>query len=334
MTAYQRVHALINGGEIDRTPFAPIFMLFAARLIQRSYADYVRDHRVLVEAQLRMVERFGVDIVSVISDAWREASACGAELIYREDAPPHCLTPPLRERTDLARLRLPHPYSAERMRDRLAGCALLRDKIGGEISLMGWVEGPIAEGGDLRGSSQIMLDLHDEPGFARDLFEFITEMEIAFARAQIEAGADLIGLGDSLASLISPEWYADYVLPYERRIFDAVHAAGAKARLHICGDTNHLLALMPQTGADIIDLDWQVDLVAARQHFGPKIVIAGNFDPVAIALNSTPAQVYQACRLCHQAAGEPYLLAAGCEIPPATPHPNVEAMRSYALAEK
>ena len=69
---------------------------------------------------------------------------------------------------------------------------------------------------DLRGVNTLMLDFFDDPGFVRDLFEFTIEMELRFARAQIDAGADMIGVGDAAASLIGPQLYFDFVQPYEQ----------------------------------------------------------------------------------------------------------------------
>src|ERR1019366_2922794 len=101
----------------------------------------------------------------------------------------------------------------------------------------GWVEGPIAEGADLRGINTLMLDFFDDPAFVRDLFAFVVEMELRFAREQLRAGADVIGVGDAAASLVGPDIYNELVWPYEKKLVDGIHALGGKARLHICGNT-------------------------------------------------------------------------------------------------
>jgi MtaA/CmuA family methyltransferase len=174
-----------------------------------------------------------------------------------------------------------------------------------------------------------MLDLMDDPGFVADLLDFATELALDFARAQIRAGADVIGMGDAAASLCGPRFYEELVLPREQRIIQAVHDGGALARLHICGDTNAILAPMGTTGADIIDLDHMVRLDAARRELGEAPVIAGNFDPVGVLLQGSPEQVEAACRRCHEAFGPRFIVNAGCEVPPDTPLANVEAMFEY-----
>ncbi|NLF03165.1 MAG: uroporphyrinogen decarboxylase, partial [Anaerolineales bacterium] len=144
-----------------------------------------------------------------------------------------------------------------------------------------------------------------------------------FARAQVAAGADIIGLGDAIASQISPGMYRTFALPYEQRVFDAVHQAGALARLHICGNTSRILADMVASGADIIDIDWMVDFHQAAKAFGDGPAPCGNFDPVAIMLQGTPAQVQAAVRACLQMGGPRCFSAAGCEIPDHTPRENL-----------
>ncbi len=330
MTSYQRTFARLAGEPVDRLPAQPIFMLYAAKIIGRTYEDYVRDYRVAVAGQLAIVEQFGMDMVSLCSDPWREAGDCGTELTYFDAQPPAARAHLLADKSALAHLPMPDPRRGERMSDRIAGAALFREQVGGQVPILGWIEGPVAEAADLRGINEIMLDLIEDEPFVRDLFEFCTQMEIAFALAQIEAGCDIIGIGDAAASLISLETYEQLALPYEQRMVQAIQAAGARVRLHICGDTNHLLPRMADTGAEIIELDHMVDLRAAREYFGPEVVIMGNMDPVRVMERSSPDIVWRDCARCHQEAGERYILAAGCEIPPDTPRENIQALFDYA----
>ena len=129
------------------------------------------------------------------------------------------------------------------MSDRLEAVRHFREQAGGQIPVMGWVEGALAEAVDLAGS-HLLTDLYDRPAWVRELLEMCTEVAIAFAKAQIAAGADIIGLGDAIASQVSPKSYRQFALPYEQRIFAAVHEMGALTRLHICGNTTRILADM------------------------------------------------------------------------------------------
>ena len=153
-----------------------------------------------------------------------------------------------------------------------------------------------------------------------------------FGRELEEAGADIIGLGDAVASQISPQMYRQFALPYEQRIFQAIHDMGGIARLHICGNTGNIIGEMVESGADIIDLDWMVDMGAAADAFGDRVSFCGNFDPVAVMLQGTPEDVYRATLSCLRASGDRSFNAAGCEIPDGTPHQNLHA-QSRALRD-
>jgi uroporphyrinogen decarboxylase len=169
------------------------------------------------------------------------------------------------------------------------------------------------------------MDIFERPEWLNDLLEICTEVAIDFAKAQIEAGAHIIGLGDAIASQISPDTYLRFALPYEQRIFQAVHEMDALARLHICGDTNTIVQHMVESGADIIDLDWMVDFKTCSKMFADRVAFCGNFDPVAIMLHGKPEEVYQATQNCIKEGGLNCISAAGCEIPDGTPHANLHA---------
>jgi uroporphyrinogen decarboxylase len=136
-----------------------------------------------------------------------------------------------------------------------------------------------------------------------------------------------------MGSLVSPKQYRAYVLPYEQRVFAAVEEAGAIPRLHICGDTSHIVADMARSGADIVDLDWMVDLANAAEAFGSDgPAPCGNFDPASVMLQGTPGDVERAVRACAAAGGPRHFSAAGCEVPDRSPDANLLA-HARALRE-
>jgi MtaA/CmuA family methyltransferase len=328
LNGYERIFAAMAGRPVDRLPRMPITMMFAGDCAGIPYGRYATDYRAMVEAQLRVAETFDFDYVSCISDPAREAADCGATVQYFENQPPAIdeIQALLADKTTLAKLKVPDPLGGGRMHDRVQAAALFREKIGGQRLIEGWIEGPCAESADLRGINRLMTDFFDDPTFVRDLFEFTLEMELRFGRAQVEAGADLIGLGDAAASLVGPQIYEEFVLPYEKRLVDGLHTLGTKVRLHICGNTKRILAGMGSLGCDIVDIDFMAPLSSAREAMGPNQVLAGNIDPVKTLRNGTPEGVAAAIARCHAEASPRYIIAAGCEVPRDTPADNVRAM--------
>ena len=330
-TSTERLDARLRGEPVDRIPNLTLVMQFAADQIGAPLARYYQDYRVLCEANFKTVELFGLDIVDAISDPYREAADFGAHVVFPDDGLPICTEPRLQDASQLATLPHPDPLAAgSRMRDRVDAIRLFHREVGGVIPVQGWVEGALAEAADLRGVSQLMYDLYDQPEWVEDLLEHCTQTAIDFALAQVEAGATIIGLGDAIASQIAPPAYRRFALPYEQRIFAAIAEAGAIPRLHICGNTTRIVKDMAMSGARIIDLDWQVDLAQARAEvdaIDPTIALCGNFDPVTILYEGTPDTVRQAVESCRAAGGANWLAAPGCEVPRYTAAENMIALR-------
>jgi MtaA/CmuA family methyltransferase len=324
MHSLERLRHVLEGTSPDRVPNFDIYMARAAHHVGARLSSYYLDHRVLCTANLAVLEDFHLDIVQAISDPYREAADTGLRVEFPDDGLPISRTPLIADRGDLAAVRFPVGEFGPRMTDRLEAIRAMREAVGDTVPVMGWVEGALAEAADLRGVSTLLMDLVMAPGWVKELLERCVEVEVAFARAQVEAGAHIIGLGDAVASQISRAMYRDFALPYEQRIFDAVRGAGGLSRLHICGNTTHLLADMARSGAEIIDIDWMVDMRRAVASFG-SAAVCGNIDPVAVLLQSTPEQVRDAVLANAAAGGTRWISAAGCEVPDATPAANLIA---------
>lgn len=326
MTPYKRVMERLAGKPVDRIPNLCILMTFAAKYIGVTYDRYVTDFRVLVEGNIKCCEEFGIDMLSVISDPMREAQGFGAEVIIPFDAVPYAAKPLIEKPGDLTKLTVQPPASCERMLDRIKAIELYRQLAGDHYPVLGWVEGAFAETCDLCGISKVMADVILQPLFMLDVLETCTQQAIDFGLAQINAGADFIGIGDAAASLIGPRFYSQFALPYEKRIIDSIHQAGGKVKLHICGNITSILELAVQSGADMLDIDWPVDFNRALAVSDGVCAACGNFNPVSVLLQGTPAEVESAVEKCVQASNSTTFIAAGCEVPRDTPVENLKAV--------
>lgn len=334
MNSLERTRKRLLGETPDRIPAHPLFMTYAARRIGVLYSDYVRDYRILARGQLALLERFDtLDVVSCCSDAWREAADCGAELAWHDHLPPTCRRPVLDGPETLARLRMPDPEGGGRMSDRLEAVRLFASRVKGHTPILGWVEGPLAEAVNLLGMDALLVATLEQPEFVAALMDWTTELATRFAKAQVAAGADIIGLGDAAASLVSPEYYAAEVAPRERAVIGAIHEAGAFARLHICGNVHGKFAAMDSTGADLIDIDYPQTLAEARRGgIRPAVCLCGNLHPVAQLRDAAPERVAADLAEAHRQAGEAFILAPGCEVPPDTPDAPLRAFFASAYA--
>lgn len=334
MNSRERILAKLDGQPVDRLPNMAITMMFACAQTESRYSEYATDYRVLAEGQKRTADKYGIDHVSVISDPAIEAADCGAVVRYYDDQPPAIdeSVALFADKSALLHFRAPAPASGKRMTNRIHGVELLKSRVKSDKLVEGWIEGPCAEAADLRGINNLMLDCMDDPEFVVDLFEHIVHMQISFAHAQIEAGADLIGIGDAAASLVGPAIYDKLVWSFEKRLVDAIHVMGARVRLHICGNTRRILRSIGTLNCDMVDLDYLAPISAGRAFMQETQVLLGNIDPVRVLQNGTEIDVYSAIAACHAQAGDAYVIGAGCEVPRDTPPDNLLALHRYALS--
>jgi len=326
MTPYERVFARLNGLPVDRIPNLSILMAFAAKYVGKSYHQYVSDYRILVEGNLRCCQDFQIDMLSAISDPMRETHSFGATVVFPEDGVPYSQVPFIKTFMDLKKLSIKDPLNAARLFDRVQAIELYKKECDQEYPILGWVEGAFAEACDLHGITETMNDLYEAPEFLLDLLEICTNQAIVFAESQIDSGADFIGIGDAAASLISPKMYQKFVLPYEKRIIQAIHSKGSRAKLHICGNITSLLPFLVETKADIIDVDYPVNFSHAVAVFGEKISACGNFEPSDVLFLGDPARVKAAVESCVASAANNTMIAPGCEVPRDTPIENLKAL--------
>ncbi|MEW6251093.1 MAG: uroporphyrinogen decarboxylase family protein [Planctomycetota bacterium] len=233
MTGRERYLAMLRGARVDHVPRTPILMHFAAAHIRADYAGFAAEHHVLVEANLRCAADFGFDQVSCISDPFRETHGFGARIEYVRDGVPRC-TRPLADAKDLGLLHRPDPLRSARMADRVAAVRLYHDRLnhdtaGQPYSILGWIEGPASSAANLRGVQQFLIDLLRDPPFAAELMDLCAEVAIEFGRVQIAAGADTLGIGDAIASQVSPALYERLILPREKRVVRAIQHARVRA---------------------------------------------------------------------------------------------------------
>jgi hypothetical protein len=113
------------------------------------------------------------------------------------------------------------------------------------------------------------MDLFDDETYTGELMDRCVDVALDFGRAQIGAGADTIGIGDAAASQISRGIYEELILPRQQRLVRGLKEAGAKVRMHICGNITHLLPGLASLELDIIDVDHMVDLRAVRRNSAP-----------------------------------------------------------------
>jgi len=340
MTGLQRCQAVLAGGLADRVPVVPQTFMFAAATAGIRVGEFARDAAKMVEAQVVSQAKYGYDGCVIDFDDATLAEACGAKVIFRDDDPAIVdeSVPVVKDLRDLDKLRLPDPWKDGRLPIWLEATSLLTERLGDHVFIMGRADqGPFSLACLLRGAEQFMMDLmdenHREP--VRQLIDFCRQACTRFALAQKEAGAHATSIGDAFAgpNLISPELYREFALGPERELSESVQAAGIPLSLHICGNTNKIIADMGTTGAKILEVDWALDMAAARAAVPERTVLMGNINPSDPLVLGTPEDVDAAARRVIVATGgRGLILSSGCAMGRNTPPENMRAL--IAAADK
>lgn len=327
MTGYQRTLAFLNGEPVDRPPFHPIIMRWAAAYAGIPYAQFCLDYQQKCEGMIRCAEDFDLDWVTVMSDPFCEAEAFGLAVEYPANDLPVDVGGHLQSLEAAAMLRPYQPSEHRRTRGRIDEIREFKRRCGDKYFIVGWVEGPVAEYADLRGVSEAAMDFLDDPETVGKAMDVIVESACEFIRLQVEAGAHCIGIGDAFCSQIGPQLYRQVAFEREQRMVAYIHSLGALAKLHICGNTAPIQADMIRTGADIVDVDHLVPNIA--QHaalLGPRQVFSGKADPVSVVQNGSLELLEAQTRECYDQAGGRCIVSAGCEITPGT---SLARLREY-----
>ncbi|MEI7491641.1 MAG: uroporphyrinogen decarboxylase family protein [Bacteroidota bacterium] len=334
MNKKQQFDKLLSGELHSSVLFKPILMHFAARFNKTTYGKFASDYKVLVESNIRCMEYFDLDTVSLISDPYRETSAFGARIEFIPEGVPKCLNKVIQNEYDARNLAIPDIYQCERTRDRISGAAYYQKLLKGTVPVGGWIEGPLAEACDLAGLSEMLMNLMCDPDYSNIIMDKCMIVAREFAKAQIIEGCDYIGIGDAICSQIDAATYDLYVKERHKELVDHIHSLGAKAKLHICGNINHLLPSISCLNLDIIDFDWQVDLKEARKILGDNVVIKGNINPVLIQEADSQHLEILANELVQQMQGQKFILSGGCEIGVNTPIANLMKLAEISTKTK
>lgn len=333
MTPLERYLAVCRGQLPDRAPVSPFIMQFAARVAGVSYRDYCLSGEVMALAQATCVRRFGYDSVNVTSDAVREYQAVGGPVADFGDESVPAAEPEqfIKDVDDLKRLRLPDPLGDNPMREQITALKILLRELPDQ-PVYAWVEAPFQESCILRDINYFMVDLRADPALPKEILKFSVELETEFAYAQIEAGAQFIGIGDAIASLGSADDYAEFNFPYLSELVDRIKARSAYIKYHACGRTKHIWKYIKQLNIDILNLDSMIDFGAAREFFGDKFVLKGNLNPITEMMDATPETIRAASRRSFEQAGRQgrFILSPGCELPPQTSYENLETLVASA----
>jgi uroporphyrinogen decarboxylase len=288
---------------------------------QHSLLEICKRPELAAEVTLQPVERLGVDAAILFADILLLVEPLDVGLEFASGDGP-VLRRPITGAGDVERLR-PYDVATELGFVADAVRAVIR-RLDGRVPLIGFAGGPftvasyLIEGGHSRTFIASKRFMYREPEAWHRLLSLLATLSAAHLRLQVEAGVDAIQLFDSWIGVLSAEDYRRFVAPHTRAILADVAGSGVPM-IHFGTETTALLADLKNVGADVIGIDWRIDLAAAWNAIGPEVAIQGNLDP-ALLFAPWPVLSEAARRILTAASGRSgHIFNLGHGILPETP---------------
>ncbi|HEY7928017.1 MAG: uroporphyrinogen decarboxylase [Candidatus Dormibacteria bacterium] len=310
MTGAARFLAAARRQPVDRTPVW--FMRQAGRCLaayrelreQYDILTITRTPELCARVTLMPVEEFGVDAAVLYADIMLPLYGMGVPFTIDPGLGP-VIHAPVRDVGAVRALRIVD--AEEATPDLFRAIRLIRHELDGRTAVLGFAGAPftvasyLIEGRPTKDFARSKALMYGQPAVWHELMETLTEVTIRYLRAQVAAGVQALQLFDSWIGALGAAEYAEYVLPYVRRIFEGV--AGTVPTIHFGTSTAHLLEQMAEAGSDVMSVDWRLRLDAAWARIG-DLAIQGNLDP-AICLARWPVVERETRRVLAEAGGRP-----------------------------
>ncbi len=298
-----------------------------------SFLEMCADVDRAVTVSLQPIDLVGAEAVILFQDIFTPIPAMGVDLDF---APGPVIAKPIREAGQIEALRVPDPresvpYVFEilgRLREAMATC---------EVPVLGFGGAPftlaayLIQGSGSKDFSILKAMLQKRPDEVEALLEKLTLLTIDYLRAQIDAGAEAVQLFDTWAGLLDPAAYRRWVQPYHVRIASALADTPAPLILYV-QNGSHVVDLMAASGADVISLDWRVELADVAREVGSRVSLQGNLDPCW--LHAPRERIFEMVREMAEAASPArgHILNLGHGCLPDTPVEGVRAFTDAARA--
>ncbi len=330
-----------RGEEVDYTPVW--IMRQAGRYLPeyravRSNIDFLtlcKNPRLAAEVTLQPVDILGVDAAILFSDILIPVEAMGMRLEFSDKEGP-VLGEPIRSKSAVEKLIIPDveedlPFIFDTIK-------ILRKELEHKVPLIGFSGAPFTlatymiEGGTSKNFLNTKKMMFQSGPVFHYLMEKLTDMIVSYLSAQIRAGAQAVQIFDTWAGILAPADYKQFAFPYVRKAISELKKEGVPI-IYFVNNCASLLGEIKKTGADVIGIDWRIDLSDAIKKLGKKIVVQGNLDPCALFLPKEKIEDRVKDILWKGEAAKGHIFNLGHGVLPQTPVENVialvEAVHTY-----
>ncbi len=293
-----------------------------------SFLELCKTPELACEVTLQPIDYLGVDAAILFSDILIPVEAMGLKLDF---TPAPVFEDPVRSAAAVERLTIPDPE--ESVPFVMEAIRLLRSELEGRVPLIGFSGSPftlasyVVEGGGSKSFIHLKSMMFREPEVFDGLMKKLTKVVILYLAAQIEAGAQAVQIFDTWGGILSPDDYARFDLPFTTEIIRQLRKYDVPI-IYYAGTGASLLELSATAGADVLGVDWRIDMSSVRERLGHDLALQGNMDPAA--LFSSPEDIRARAKKVIDGAGvRGHVFNLGHGILPPTPPENAKALVDF-----
>ncbi len=277
----------------EQTDYTPIWIMrqagrylpeYQAVRGKTTFLELCKNPELAAEVTLQPVDIFGMDAAILFSDILIPMEAMGLKLEFHEGQGPVFPTP-IRDRRGVDNLIIPDPD--ESMDFVMETIRILRREL--KVPLIGFSGAPftlatyLIEGGSSKVFFETKKMMYQEPDLYHALLHKLTRCTSLYLQAQARAGAQALQIFDSWAGVLAPCDYDEFALPYVRGIINDLRDITDVPIIYFANNGATLLDLTTTVGADVLGLDWRINIREAVGRVGNH-AIQGNLDPCALLL--------------------------------------------------
>ncbi|MFQ6014297.1 MAG: MtaA/CmuA family methyltransferase [Anaerolineae bacterium] len=330
MNSRKRVLNLLSNQEVDRIPvFSGMGNGTVHGLKRRGwrFAEVHTDAEKMATLAASTYKLFGFECAVVPFDMGVEAEVLGCNINYyphREDVVYPTIAEKPAEKPEDLDLKIPDNLAQQgRIPLVVEAIKLLKEDLGQEVAIGSWVLGPFTLGGQILDLNALLKTSYKKPDLINGILEALADYLVAIIGIYKEAGADYITVREmgATSDVVSPRMFNSLILPHLQRIFGAIQSPKI---LHICGDTNPIVELMAEAGADALAVEQKNDLAATKQKLGDRVLVFGNIDPYGVLVQGSPNEVANTVKEVIDNGAD--AVWPGCDIWPEVPEANMRAL--------
>lgn len=295
MTSAERVGIAMSGREPDRVPFVISVTLHGARELGLSIREYYSRAENVVEGQWRMFRKYRHDAFLPAFYGAIDAEAWGSETIYVEDGPPNSGPPVIKSMEDIRTLKPPKVEESPRLMEALKAMRLMKERAGGRAPLFGVIISPFSLPVMQLGFERYLDVLYGRPDLFERLMAANEEFSVAWANAQLAAGASAIACADPVSSptILPRETYLKTGLPVIRRLLRRIKGGVA---IHLASGVGiPIIDDIASCGAVALSASAHEDLAVVKAACRGRMTVMGNLNAIEMR-RWTPADAVAAVK--------------------------------------